>query len=292
MIIKPEDYVIHEPDPELLRLINNKKFKDRILFKKESDFHHISVVENEVGRFLHYKDTYQAGYIDTEAYKGNLPYINYFTIPYLINKDVKKILLIGFGSGKLVNDYEYLFDSLSCIDVVDIEENIFEIAQSFFGYKKSDKVNFFLQDCMVFLRNNKKKYDLIIVDIASDDGLDDRLLSQEYFQSVKNSLSKNGIFVSNLCASPDFDNDKNLLFKRIKKTYEHNFKTNFIFKGNMSDKIYYSSFFGLDKRVIDVTNVVIISSPANLCIGKIDKVAQSKFDNILPDIRDYLADIC
>ena len=176
MIIIPEYLAIHEPKEELLEIINNKMFNDRVLYEKQSDFHDIKVIENEIGRFLHYKDTYQAGFINTQFYKGNLPYINYFTIPYLINHDIKNILLIGFGTGKIVNDWEKLFDNLESIDVVDIEENIFDIAADYFEFKKSDSINFFLQDGLVFLRENNKKYDLIVTDVASDDGIDDRFI--------------------------------------------------------------------------------------------------------------------
>ena len=132
MIIIPEYLSIHEPDDNLLDIINSKSFDDRVLYKKQSDFHNIKVIENEIGRFLHYKDTYQAGFINTKSYKGNLPYINYFTIPYLINPDIQNILLIGLGTGKIINDWEKLFSNLKSIDVVDIEENILDIATKFF----------------------------------------------------------------------------------------------------------------------------------------------------------------
>lgn len=280
MIIRPEDFAIHEPDDELLKIINDKEFNDRVLYEKESDFHKIKVVENEIGRFLHFKDTYQAGFIDTPAYKGNLPYINYFTLPYLINRAVKSILLIGFGTGRLVNDFETLFDGLKSVDVVDIEENIFEIAQNYFGYKKTEKVNFILQDGLVYLRTCKKKYDLIVVDVASDEGIDDRFLSSDYFGSIKSCLSKKGIFVSNLCASPDFEHQENMLFKQIVKIYKENFKKNLIFKGYFSDFIYYKAFFGLDERVIDVTNVILISSDSDIEIKKIEDYDKEKYEKI------------
>lgn len=291
MIIRPEDFTIHEPDEKLLKIINEKEFKDRVLYEKESNFHTIKVVENEIGRFLHFKDTYQAGFINTAAYKGNLPYINYFTIPYLINKDIKSVLLIGFGTGRLVNDFEKLFDGLECVDVVDIEENIFEIAQDFFGYKKSEKVNFILQDGLVYLRGCKKKYDLIVVDVASDEGIDDRFLEDEYFSSVKFCLKKNGLFVSNLCASPDFKHPENKLFQRISKTYSKNFKYNLIFKGNTSDLVYYEAFFGIKERVIDITNVILISSMSKIGLSQTDSDARAKFDLINIDIEPYIRDL-
>ena len=291
MIIRPEDFAIHEPDDELLKIINEKEFKDRILYEKKSDFHDIKVIENEIGRFLHFKDTYQAGFIDTPDYKGNLPYINYFTIPYLINSAIKSILVIGFGTGRIVNDFEVLFDGLECIDAVDIEENIFDIAQKFFNYKKSAKVNLILQDGLVYLRTCRKKYDLIVVDVASDEGIDDRFLENEYFDLIKNCLTKDGIFVSNLCASPDFENPKNKLFKRIKEIYGQNFQNNLIFKGNTSDLIYYKAFFGLNERVIDTTNVILTSGNKNIKIRNISEQDKYKYTKIDIDITKFIDDI-
>ncbi|HIU93053.1 MAG TPA: fused MFS/spermidine synthase [Candidatus Limenecus avicola] len=286
MIIIPEYLAIHEPKEELLEIINNKTFNDRVLYEKQSDFHDIKVIENEIGRFLHYKDTYQAGFINTQFYKGNLPYINYFTIPYLINPDIKNILLIGFGTGKIVNDWEKLFDNLESIDVVDIEENIFDIAADYFEFKKSDSIHFFLQDGLVFLRENNKKYDLIVTDVASDDGIDDRFLSDDYFKLIKKSLTPNGVFVSNLCSSADLTCKENTFFHSILDTYHSHFKQVSIFKGNESDRVYYKAFFDIDERVIDITNVILISSKQQFSVGKdYEKIKATGLD-IVPYVND------
>ena len=287
MIIIPEYLAIHEPKEELLEIINNKEFDDKILYEKQSDFHNIKVVENEVGRFLHYKDTYQAGFINTPFYKGNLPYINYFTIPYLINPDIKDILLIGFGTGKIVNDWEKLFDNLKSIDVVDIEENIYDIAKDYFNFKKSDKVNFFLQDGIVFLRENTKKYDLIVVDVASDDGIDERFLDDEYLALIKDSLSINGIFISNLCSSADLNHRENKFFKSLIQVYKSYFKNLFVFKGDESDRVYYKAFFDIDERVIDITNVIIISSDSQMAISS----DYAKIHDLGINIENYINDL-
>ena len=287
MIIIPEYLAIHEPDEGLLEKINSKTFNDKVLYKKKSDFHNIKVIENEIGRFLHYKDTYQAGFIKTKTYTGNLPYINYFTIPYLINPDIKNILLIGLGTGKIVNDWEKLFDKITSIDIVDIESNILGIAKDFFGFKQKKHTTFTLQDGIVFLRENKKKYDLIVADVASDDGIDDRFLTKEYFDCIKKSLSKNGLFVSNLCASADFEHSENTFFRSLKELYEDNFKKVAVFKGNESDRVYYKAFFDIDERVIDITNVIFISSMKDFTIGN----DYQKYANINLDIKPYINDL-
>ena len=285
-ILIPEELAIKKPKKELLEIINNKTFNDKVLFELESDFHTIQVIENEIGRFLHYAETYQAGFINTDFYKGNLPYINYFLIPSLMNEKIENILLIGLGSGRIVIQFEKVCENLKTIDVVDLEENIVDIAKNYFGFKPSEKFNFILQDGLTYLRHNKKKYDLIVVDVANNDGIDLRFLSEEYFASIKKSLKKNGIFVSNMCASPDFENKKNIFFKEFFPIYKENFNHNFIFKGDTSDKVYYKAFFNIDERVIDITNVVIISSDKKYSISK----NTEKIEQLGIDIKQYLND--
>lgn len=289
-ILIPEKLALKKPKKELLNIINNKTFDDKVLFEVESNFHDIKVVENEVGKFLHFCDTYQAGFINTDFYKGNLPYINYFLIPALINPNIENILLIGLGSGKIVNDLEYLLPNLKSFDVVDLEENIVSIAQNYFGFKPSDKFNFILQDGLTYLRNNKKKYDLIIVDVANNDGIDLRFLSEDYFKSIKKSLKKSGLFVSNMCASPDFKNKKNLFFNKYFSIYKQYFEYNHVFKGDYSDEVYYKSFFNVDERVIDITNVIILSTDKYSKI-KQNKTIEDKIKNLNIDIQKYLKDL-
>lgn len=291
MIIIPEYLAIHEPDEELLEIINEKTFNDKVLYKNMSDFHDIKVVENEIGRFLHYKDTYQAGFVKTKAYTGNLPYINYFVIPTLINPDIKNILLIGLGTGKIINDLEKILPNIENIDIVDIEENILDIAKEYFDFQQTEKTNFYLQDGLVFLRENKKKYDLIIVDVASDDGIDDRFLSKEYFTSIKKALSKTGIFVSNLCSSADLEHKENTFFHSLKELYEENFKQTLIFKGNESDRVYYKAFFNIEQRVIDITNLIFISSNSNISLKKDNAQIDKIFEKTNLDINPYLNDL-
>ena len=291
MIIIPEYLAIHEPDEELLDIINEKTFNDKVLYENKSDFHDIKIVENEIGRFLHYKDTYQAGFIKTKAYTGNLPYINYFLIPTLINPNIKNILLIGLGTGKIINDLEKILPNIEKIDIVDIEENILNIAKDYFDFKQSQNTNFYLQDGLVFLRESKQKYDLIIVDVASDDGIDDRFLSNEYLNTIKKSLSKTGIFVSNLCSSADLEHKENTFYRSLKELYEAKFKQTLIFKGNESDKVYYKSFFNIEKRVIDITNLIFISSNSNINITKNNVQIDLIKEKINLDIKPYLNDL-
>lgn len=288
MTIIPEDLIIHKANKQLLEKMNHNEIKEEILFETESVFHNISVVKSKIGHFLKYNDTYQAGFIDTKDYKGNLPYINYFLIPYLINKNIKNILFVGFGSGIILKQYESIFSKLKKIDVVDIEENILEIAQNYFNFQKSEKINFHLQDALIFLKQAKKKYDLIVVDVAGNEGIDERFCDDEYLNLIKSKLNKKGIFVSNYPSSRDIFNKKNKFVLNLLNEYKKHFNDILIFNGETSNKIFYKTFFNIDEIVLDVTNLILISSNEKIYINK---QLISEFKKINVDIEKYLNDL-
>jgi spermidine synthase len=289
MTIIPNDLAIHMPKKELVSLLEKNEVKENILAEIDSDFHTISIVENEIGRFLKYDDTYQAGYIQTEFYKGNLPYINYFLIPCLMNNGIKDVLLVGFGSGILINQYEKVLNKLENIDVVDIEENIFQIAAQYFDFRKSSKTNFHLQDALIYLKTSKKKYDLIVVDVAGDEGIDERFCDGEYLSLIKKHLKKDGIFVSNMPSSRDIFNKKNKFALGLIDLYKNNFKNVDVYNGETSNKVFYKTFYNLDEIVYDVTNLILISSDKKYQISNnqnlIDFVNLNDYinDKIMPD---------
>ncbi len=291
MTIIPEDQSIIKPDKNLLNKINKTKIKEKTLFKINSSFHAIKVVENNFGRFIKYKDTYQAGYIKHDFYEGNLPYINYFLIPYTINKNVKNILFVGLGTGIILKQYKKLFKSIKKIDIVDIEENILPIAEKYFDFKLEEEYNFYLQDAIVFLKNTKQKYDLIVVDVANNEGIDERFTTKEYLNLIKNHLKKTGIFVSNMPSSTDIHNKKNKFIINLLEKYKETFKDIKLFNGKTSNEIFYKVFFNIDKDVLDITNLIILSSNKEIDLKPLTQKNKKEIENLNVNITKYLKDV-
>jgi len=291
-IMIPETIVTHEANAEDTLKALMFSAQDKILWQKDSDFHAVSVCENPVGRFLRYGISFQAGIINSDLYSGNIPYLNYFLIPYLLKPEAKKILLIGFGSGLLVNQYQKLFENLVQIDVVDIEENILFLAKEFFGFKESEKFNFNLQDALVYLRNNRKKYDIIAVDVAGNEGLDKRFFEDEYFNLIKKSLKKSGIYIFNSCANTDLK-EENTFFGFTVEIFKRFFSSFAVFSGKTSDRLYYKIFYDMDKPLLDITNCIFISSDKTLLENDFDmnNNKSGKLRNICPNFESYLKDL-
>lgn len=282
MIIIPENLALKSPTQAQLALMDID-LGEKILYEKKSDFHKIYMVKNNIGKFIKFNDTYQAGYIKSKTYEGNLPYINYFFIPYLMNEKIKDILLIGFGSGILANQFNKIF-SIKSFDIVDIEENIFPLAQKYFNFKPSSKMNFYLQDAIVYLKTINKKYDLIITDVAGDIGIDDRFCSIEYLELIKSHLKKDGIFVSNMPSSRDIFNKKNKFILNLLDDYRNTFENIDIYNGETSNKVFYKTFFDVDEILLDITNLILISSDKKYSINN------SCIDKLGIDLKDYLND--
>ena len=99
-------------------------------------------------------------------------------------------------------------------------------------------------------------------------------------------LKKKGIFISNLPSSRDIFNPKNKVFLEILDKYKKNFDDISLFNGETSNKIYYKTFFNIEKPVFDITNAILFSS----CFRQnfsLDKKIDELF-NISTD--DYLSD--
>ena len=137
---------------------------------------------------------------------------------------------------------------------------------------------------MIYLKTTKKKYDLIIVDVAGDEGIDERFCNCEYLSLIKKCLVKDGIFVSNMPSSRDIFNPKNKFALDLIKLYRANFNYVDIYNGETSNKIFYKTFFNIDEVVYDITNMILISS------DKKHIMQDNKKINEIINISPYLLD--
>ncbi|MDD3014708.1 MAG: fused MFS/spermidine synthase, partial [Candidatus Gastranaerophilales bacterium] len=197
MIIPPEINMSKSLHPEDLEILDKYESSEKILFQTDSEFSRICVVENSLGRFLKFDDSYQSGILNYNSCPNNLPYINYFFISCLLKTNIKSILVLGMGSGYFISSFIKLLPHLKNIDIVEIDPDVIEVAHKYFNFKQNDHVNINIQDARVFVRNSKNKYDLIIMDLASHEGLFYRFMTEEFLYEVRERLNPDGILASN-----------------------------------------------------------------------------------------------
>lgn len=120
------------------------------------------------------------------------------------------------------------------IDSVDIKEDTLEIAEKYFGWVPTPRLNFYIQDGRDFINNTKNKYDAVVLDAFTDQAIPPfHLYTKETFSRIKDILKDtDGLLILHIFSSVSGGNSEILhsMVKTIKtsfpvvklyKTYEH-----------------------------------------------------------------------
>ena len=143
-------------------------------------------------------------------------YTKYYDLMFESSKEITHTLMIG-GAGYSYPKYyisNYLDKSL---DVVEIDEDITEIAKKYFYLNKlikefdlenNNRLNLISEDGRTYLNKNTKKYDAILNDAFAGETPASTLTTIEASQKIYNSLNENGLYLSNIISSLDGENSK------------------------------------------------------------------------------------
>lgn len=140
-------------------------------------------------------------------YQHTFPYVKYieetFITPTILDDSIKPLDILVLGAGgftigdkDLKNDYVY----------VDIDKDLKEITEKYlFDSKLKHNKKFIAKGARAFLNQNKDKYDLVIVDLYSNNiTIPSHLITKEFYEQVKFHLNDGGMMVANIISSPFF----------------------------------------------------------------------------------------
>jgi len=141
--------------------------------------------------------------------------------------EAKSALFIGLGGG--VGPTEFHNDYGMDVDAVDIDSEVLRIAQQWFFLKPSDTLRLHVADGRGFLTCSDKKRDIIVLDAYSSGGsIPFHLITEEFYELVREHLNPGGVMVSNLISS--LDGKGSAIFKSSYKTqYSAGFQNVYVF---------------------------------------------------------------
>jgi hypothetical protein len=184
--------------------------------------------------------------------------------------------MLGMGTGRIANTFVELIPDLEKFDIVDIDKKVYSTAKSFFNFKETSKIKVHIQDAKNFIKNSKKKYDLIILDIASSSGLLFDFHTEEFLYKISSLLNEDGLFVSNVISSYEFNSDENVIFKSTLKTYENLFNDVLIIPTIYGDHLFNKIFFDIEVGIIDVISALLFSSNKKINISREELINRAK----------------
>ncbi len=108
-----------------------------------------------------------------------------------------RLLEIGVGGGTTVAYLEKTFETMR-IDAVELDPVVLDFAATYFFLKETDRLKLHVRDGRIFLRRNRKPYDVILVDAYRGPFVPFHLLTKEFFTLAKKNLNEGGVLVQNV----------------------------------------------------------------------------------------------
>jgi len=166
-----------------------------LLYHERSTFQDIMVLQSKTyGKVLILDGVIQCTERDEFAYQEMIAHV-----PLCAHKNPKHVLVVGGGDGGVVREI-LKHDSVESIDLCEIDEKVIEVSKKYLPFMadafKSDKLKVHIQDGFVFLKNNQKKYDVIITDSSDPIGPAASLYQDNYFTLLNKNLNQGGIICS------------------------------------------------------------------------------------------------
>jgi spermidine synthase len=201
----------------------------RVVFEKDTVYHRIRVAEDRCYRWLHFDRSRQGGMFLSDARESPLRYPDYFLLAWLLNPGIKKVLVVGMGSGSVPKRILSDLPGVQ-VDSVELDPVVVDVAKRYFELRDTPRHRIFVQDGRQYIRRADTTYDLIVMDAYFAEGVPFHLVTREFFQQTKAKLAPGGIVAANVVGFLAGSNSK--LFKAIYKTYAAEFAGLYLFPVN------------------------------------------------------------
>jgi spermidine synthase len=168
---------------------------EKILHKSKSDFQEIMVIENpHFGKVLVLDGVVQITERDEFFYHEMLVHVVMHAHP-----NPRNIIVIGGGDGGAVREV-LKHDSVEKVYFIEIDEEVINISRKFFPSVACGvddrRVEIKCMDGAEFVKGRDSDIDVVIVDSTDIIGFAKSLFTVEFFKSVKDCLSDEGMFVT------------------------------------------------------------------------------------------------
>jgi len=172
-----------------------------VVFETYSAYHHIQVVDKGGLRTLSFNGSTETQMSLANALTGHFEYTEYFHTPWIWNRDLKQVLMIGLGGGSTQRAYQHYYPTVA-VATVEIDPLVVRVARDYFSIGESPTHKIHVADGRVFLRRSTNYYDAILMDAYAENRygsfLPQHLVTWEFFQIASARLTTNGVLAYNV----------------------------------------------------------------------------------------------
>src|SRR5262245_57159111 len=199
-----------------------KYFGAKVLYKKDTRYHQVAVVESGDVRTLRFGSSFQSEMYIRQPFRTAFEYTDYFFLGPAYKPDLKKVLFLGLGGGSAPKRFWRDFPELT-YQIVELDPVVADVAHTYFKVPDDGRLPVDIQDARRWLVQHDDTWDVIAIDTFYDDGVPFHLTTQEFMQLVHDRLAPGGVVVTNLIGAAKGSSSK--LVRAIYRTYRTVFPT-------------------------------------------------------------------
>jgi spermidine synthase len=174
--------------------------KRRVVHQADSALGTIFVVDRGDERMLCFGSPHgnrQSAMLKSNPLAVPLSYVRVATAGLAFTSGRSRALVLGLGGGS--------FPMLLCrclprmvVDVVEVNPVVVDVARRFFGVRESERLRIHLEDGARFMQRQGARYDLILLDAFSGEGIPEQFKEPAFFEAVLGRLAPGGAVVLNI----------------------------------------------------------------------------------------------
>ena len=194
----------------------------QVVYRKDTQYHGLAVVDDEDSRFLRFDNSFQSGMYLDRPFATRFPYSDYFNLGLAYNTDARRVLIVGLGGGSAPKRFFRDFPQLD-IQVVEIDPVVRDVAYRYFRLPRSPRLRVEVEDGRRFLARTDERWDVIALDAYYADSIPFHLATAEFVELARSRLAPGGVILSNVIGSIAGPGSR--LFRSFVRTYRAVFPT-------------------------------------------------------------------
>jgi spermidine synthase len=203
----------------------------KILFEKETAYHHLRVVESRIRRSLFFNNLEQ-GYTNKPGAVESPNYIDGLQLAWAFRTaPPRSAVVIGLGAGMLPTLLSLRTPEIETT-TIEIDPMVVTTARDYFDFRPDANDRVLVGDGRHELAHRVTTVDVIFEDAFFADSVPFHLMTKEFFELCRERLPPDGIFAANFVGY--MTGPKNELFWAVHRTLSSVFPRVYIFNGSLA----------------------------------------------------------
>jgi len=212
-------YRLHD---DLPRLDKNQYTGFEVVYRKDTQYHRLAVVDAGTTRILRFGSSFQSAVDLAQPYRTVYEYSDFFALAKAYRSDVDSMLFIGLGGGSAPRRLWRDFPDLR-LQVVELDPVVVDVARRFFRLPEDPRLAVTVEDGRRYLVRHDDRWDVIAIDVYYEDGVPFHMTTREFLELTRSRLEPGGLVIVNMIGG--ITGHGSNLFRSLYRTYRSVFPT-------------------------------------------------------------------